>query len=132
MVVPGAVAHDDFEQLVHAGRPLAFGHQSLGFGKAGVKVALVFSDDRVKLLQRPVAALVGVHKANGLRPGFQCLKAQRVLDALEWLFQLCLGFVNGAGLDQEAHVVKTGVVVARVGLQRLGQHLQGGLHVAAF
>ena len=39
--VPFLVAHDDFQQLVHAGCPLAFGGQGLGLAEAGVEVALV-------------------------------------------------------------------------------------------
>ena len=71
-----------------------------------------------------------MHKADGLRPGFQRFKAQRVLDALEGLLQLGVGFVQRAGLDQEAHIVKTGFVVGRVSGHGLVQHLQGRFHIA--
>src|SRR6218665_1993877 len=41
LAVPGLVAHDDLQQLVHGGRELLAGEQALGEGEAGFEVALV-------------------------------------------------------------------------------------------
>jgi hypothetical protein len=112
-VVPGLVAHHDFQQLVHRCFHLACGHQQAGFGQSGVKVALVLGDAGVELFQGPATALVGADELQGLQPLAQGLKAQWARHLRQHGGEGGLGFIELADADQQLDQVVTRLFVVR-------------------
>jgi hypothetical protein len=96
--------------------------------KAGVEVALVGGDGGVVLGHIGIVVLHG--KFQRLEPLVQRFEAQRLGNALDGFGQQGRSFLEAAGGDQQAHIVKARIVVGRVGRQRIGQLLQRRLGVA--
>jgi hypothetical protein len=69
-------------------------------------------------------------KFQRLEPLVQRFEAQRLGNALDGFGQQGRSFLEAAGGDQQAHIVKARIVVGRVGRQRIGQLLQRRLGVA--
>ena len=71
-----------------------------------------------------------LHKPHALQPLLQRIKLQRLGNALDGLVQQVCGLLVIARGDEQAHIVKAGIVVAGVGLQGFGQFLQRSLGVS--
>ena len=125
-VVPGFVAHDDFQQLVHGLGPHAAHHQHPGFGQAGVEVAFVDGNQGVKLVWAPGAARVAHDKVDGVQKLAQRLKAQLARNGGQGRSQRSGSIVQGVGFDQQLDVVIAGVVVAGVHAQGFQQLVERG------
>ena len=68
---------------------------------------------------------------SSVKPLLERLKAQLAWNFAQLGRERRFGFFKAAQFDQQAHIVKTGVVVAGVHRQRIGQLFQGRLLVAA-
>ncbi len=120
LAVPGLVAHDDFEQLVHRlGETLA-GQMRLSQCIAGVEVALVGRDRRLQ--RRAVQTRGSFHRGQPMTQrgearmrgdGVRCLRRHRR--------ERRLGILQQAQLQQRFHIVEARGLVGRIGLHGLGQ-----------
>ena len=107
------------------------GNQHTAFVKAGVKVAFVGGNQRIKLRHGPLPTGISAHKLQCLEPLLQGFKAQGCRNAGECGRQGAGRHTKLACLNQELDVVKAGVVVGGVFFKGLGQAFKRALYVAS-
>ena len=114
-VVPGLVAHEDFQQLVHGVRPALLCHQPAGAAKAGVEIAFVGGDLGIKSGSSVRPKRASSYKIKSIEPVLQ--RTQAAHAGRLWLHggEGQARFFHVAQLQQQLDVVKARVLVRRVG-----------------
>ncbi len=130
LVVPGLVAHEDFQQFVHGVRPALPGDEPPGAFEARVEVTLVGADPLRERGFRGGVVRGAFGGVDRVHPHLDRAEPARAGDLGDDGREGDLGVVHASELQQQLHVVEARIVVRGVGGDGMLELFEGGVGVA--